>query len=113
MKERALEELWGRTEEAVSSLEAQVVETYITFLREVALYYLKKGRRVLFRENRVVHYGEGGFGSLIIEGDEDVMDVFGDYIMEIRFKSEIEKYSRRGHVEIKAENIRKIRYELR
>jgi len=112
MKEKDLKELWGRTKDATDKLEARVVETYMAFLREVALYYLRQGRRVLFRENRVVHYGEGGFGSLIIEGDEDVMDVFGDYIMEIRFESEIEKYSRRGHVEIKAENIGEIRYKL-
>ena len=84
----------------------------MAFLREMALYYLKKGRRVLFRENRVVHYGEGGFGSLVIEGDEDVMDVLGDYIMEIRFESEIENYSRKGYVEIEAESIMEIRYEL-
>jgi len=50
--------------------------------REVARYYLKKGRRVFFRENQVVHWGEGNFGRLLIEGNEDVSEVFEDYITE-------------------------------
>ncbi|MBI3814678.1 MAG: hypothetical protein HY279_09490, partial [Nitrospinae bacterium] len=65
-------------------LEESLIDCYITFLRKVARFYLGSGRRVFFRENTVVHWGEGNFGSLIIEGKEDASEVFGEYISEIR-----------------------------
>ena len=45
MKEKDPKELWGKAKNTTEKLEAQIVETYIAFLREAALYYLRKGRR--------------------------------------------------------------------
>jgi len=87
-----LKDLWKRTKSHHSELEKKIVDNYIDFLREVAKYYLKKGRRVFFKENCIVHWGEGDFGGLVIEGDEDIGDVFGDYIVEIKFDPEIERF---------------------
>lgn len=67
----AVESLWKETKQQFDKLEKILVNSYIDFLREVAKIYLKQGRRLFFRENRVVHWGEGNFGTLIIEGDEE------------------------------------------
>ena len=74
-------------------------------------HYLERGRRVYYWENRVVHWGEGDFGRLIIEGNEDIDTVFGDYIAEIRFEPEINEGIIRGYIEINEKDIGKIRYQ--
>jgi len=74
---KALESLWKETKQQFDKLEKELVDCYISFLREVAKTYLQQGRKVFFRENRVVHWGEGNFGTLVIEGDEKVSKVFG------------------------------------
>lgn len=60
MKE--LKPLWSDTKKKFNKLEQSLVDCYIAFLRQVADVYLKQGRRVFFRENRVVHWGEGNLG---------------------------------------------------
>ena len=112
MKVKALESLWKETKERFDKVEKSLVDCYITFLREVAKVFLEQDRRVFFRENRVVHWGEWNFGTLIIEGDEEVGEVFGDYISEIRFESEITKKVTKGYLEIKEENLENIRYQI-
>lgn len=107
-----LESLWKETKGKFDKLEKELVDCFIAFLREVAKIYLKQGRRVFFRENRVVHWGEGNFGTLIIEGDEEVREVFEDYISEIRFEPEISEKIIKGYVEIKEENLENIRYKI-
>ena len=107
-----LESLWKETKQRLDKLEKTLVNSYIAFLREVAKIYLKQGRRVFFRENRVVHWGEGNFGTLIIEGDEEVREVFEDYISEIHFEPEISEKIIKGYVEIKEENLEDIRYKI-
>ncbi len=109
MKE--LESLWKETKGQFDKLEQALVGCYIAFLREVAGVYLKQGRRVFFRENRVVHWGEYNFGNLVIEGNEEVDEVFEDYISGIHFEPEINEKVIRGHVEIKEENLEDIKYE--
>jgi len=106
------ESLWRETKEQFDKLEKSLVDYYVSFLREVAKVYLQQGRRVFFRENRVVHWGKGNFGTLTIEGNEEVDEVFGDYISEIRFEPEISEKVVRGCVEIKGENIEDIRYAI-
>ena len=101
---------WKTTKERFDGLEKALIECYIGFLREVAKHYLQRGRRVYFWENRVVHWGEGNLGRLIIEGKEDVDNVFGDYIAEIRFEPEINEEVISGYVEINERNIDHIRY---
>jgi len=77
------------------------------------IVFLKKKRRVFFKENRIVHWGEWDFGSLLIQGSEDVEDVFGDYVSEIRFEPEAEKSAKKeGYIEVYLENIDIIHYDL-
>lgn len=102
--------LWKKTKTRFDSLEKELVDCYIVFLREVATYYLQQGRRVFFRENNVVHWGEGNFGWLVIEGNED--EVFGEYISEIQFKPKISKEIIKGYTEIKEKNLEDIRYGI-
>jgi len=81
-------------------------------LREVAKYYLLQGRRVFFRENNVVHWGEGNFGWLIIEGSEETDEVFGEYISEIKFEPKISKETIKSYTEITKDNIDDIKYGI-
>ena len=106
-----LKALWKETGEFVHSYEKEIVKKYIHFLREVARHYISKGKRVFFRENRVVHYGEGGFGWLIVECDGDEYEVFGAHVLEIRFEQNVNERDIRGYVEIKEENLEDIKYE--
>lgn len=108
---RDLLSTWKTTKEKINGLEKSLIDCYIDFLREVAKHYLEQGRRVYFWENRVVHWGEGDFGRLIIEGDEDVDDVFGDYISEIRFEPKINEKIISGCIEINEMDISNIRYQ--
>lgn len=107
-----LKELWKETEEFVHSHEKEIAEKYIHFLREVARHYISKGIRVFFRENKVVHYGEGGFGWLIIECDDNEYEIFGEHILEIRFEQKINERDIRGCVEIREEKLEDIKYEI-
>lgn len=109
---KGLKSLWSDTKKKFNTLEKSLIDCYITFLRQVADVYLKQGRKVFFRENRVVHWGEGDFGHLIIEGKEEVSEVFGEYISEIRFEPELNEKIVRGCVEITLENLNNIKYEL-
>ena len=110
---KALESLWKATKERFDKVEKSLVDCYIAFLREVAKIFLEKNRRVFFRENRIVHWGEWNFGSLIIEGDEEVDEVFGDFISEISFEPEIKEKQTEEYIEIKESNLEDIRYEIR
>ncbi len=107
-----LKRLWKETEEFLHSHEKEIAEKYIHFLREVAKHYISKGKRVFFRENRFTHYGEGGFGWMIIECDDDEYEVFGRHIMEIMFEKKLNEMDIRGGVEIKNDNLEDIKYEF-
>ena len=110
MKE--LKSLWEKTKKKRDKLEKSLVGCYIAFLRQVAIVYLKQGKRVFFRENRMVHWGEDNFGHLIIEGDEEVSEVFGEHIPEIYFETKIKEKIIKGYKEITEENIQDIKYEI-
>jgi hypothetical protein len=107
-----LQKLWKETEEFVHSSEREIAKKYMHFLKEVARHYISKGKRVFFRENRVVHYGEGGFGWLLIECDDDEHEVFGEHILEIRFKPKADERDIRGYKEIREESLEEIKYEI-
>jgi len=49
---------------------------------------------------------------LLFEGNEEVGEVFGDYISEIRFEPEISEKVTKGYLEIKEENLENIRYQI-
>lgn len=107
----SIKSFWKETKEQFDKLEKSLIDCYIGFLREVGRVYLQQGRRVFFKENRVVHWGEENFGKLVIEGNEDVDEVFDDYISEIYFEPEINEKIVRGCVEIKMENLKDIKYK--
>ena len=104
--------LWEETKGFVYSYEKEITKKYIHFLRGVARHYISRGKRVFFRENRVVHYGEGGFGWMVIESDDDGFEVFGEHILEIRFEHELNEKDIRGYIEIKKENLEDIKYKI-
>lgn len=107
-----LESLWKDTKVQFDKLEKSLINCYVGFMREVAKVYLQQGRRVFFRENKYVHWGEGDFGTLVIEGNEEVDEVFGDYISEIRFEPEIDEKVIKEYVKIERENLKDIEYKL-
>lgn len=107
-----LKKLWKMTKFHHNELEKKIADNYLNFLREVARYYLKEDRRVFFRENRVVHWGEGNFGWLLIEGKEETDEVFGEYISEIRFEPKINEKTIKGYTEIKKDNLGAIGYGI-
>ncbi|MDY6861729.1 MAG: hypothetical protein SV062_01935 [Thermodesulfobacteriota bacterium] len=111
-KMKSPESLWKETKQHFDRLERSLIDCYINFLREVAKSYLKEKRRVFFRENQIVHWGEWNFGCLIIEGNEYVGEVFGDYISEIRFEPNISNKVKEEYIEIKEENVGDIRYKI-
>jgi hypothetical protein len=61
-----LEQDWDAARREISSRERALVELYLSFLRHVARTCLLQGWRVRFRPNQVVHWGEGGFGTLFV-----------------------------------------------
>lgn len=105
-----LKGLWKDTKTRFYELEGELIKLYIDFLRKVAESYLKDGRRVFFEENTIVHWGEWNFGSLVIEGEEDVMDEIGDYIAEIRFEKDVAGEETKGYQEITLNSLDKITY---
>ncbi len=61
-----LEQGWEATRRELSDRERGLVEVYLGFLRHVARTCLLQGWKVRVRPNQVVHWGEGGFGTLFV-----------------------------------------------
>ncbi len=61
-----LEQDWDARRKELSERELALVKEYLGFLRHVARTCLLQGWKVRFRPNRVVHWGEGGFGTLFV-----------------------------------------------
>lgn len=76
----------------------------------MAKFYLNQGRRAFFWENRVVHWGEGDFGRLVVEGEEETDEVFGDFIPEIRFRAKTDAEDLDGYVDVRGDNLDAIKY---
>lgn len=92
-------------------MERQLIKQYISSLGKIAKMFLQKGRKVYFKQNRVVHWGEGGFGDLIIEGTEKSEELFGECISEITFIQKLNKEILKGYIEIKESSLALINYE--
>ena len=107
-----LRSLWKKSKTRFDGLEKEIIDCYIAFLREVAKYYLQQGRKVFFKENNVVHWGEGNFGWLVIEGKEDADEVFGNYISEIQFEPKISREIIKSYTEIMEKNLKDIKYGI-
>lgn len=104
---------WEKAKKGFDKHERELVDIYISFLRKTAKHYLQQGRRVYFRENNFVHWGEGDFGRLVIEGNEDTSDVFGEFIGEISFEPEISNDALTSYTKITIGNLDDIRYRIR
>lgn len=107
-----LKKLWEETKEFVHVTEQQIARKYINFLREVAKHYISRGKRVFFRENRVVHYGEGDFGDLLVECGDDEYAAFGAPIQEIEFQEKLTERDLRGYSEITMQSLENIEYRV-
>jgi len=84
-----LENEWKDTCRLLDEQERALVETYLRFLRNVAGVCLKRGWRVWFRPNQVVHWGEGGFGWLSILLPAGEPTELPDLPGEIRFITDL------------------------
>jgi hypothetical protein len=60
----------------------------------------------------VVHYGEGGFGTLIIEYKENDSNMFGDYRSEIKFLPKVNEKITKRYIKITLRNLNDIQYHL-
>ena len=56
--------------------------------------------------------GEGGFGWLVIESEDDPYEIFGDHVLEIRFETQIREREEKNYTEIQEENLGDIKYEI-
>jgi len=107
-----IENLIAKTKKEFDAKENEAIKCYISFLREVSKHYLKLGAKVFFHENKVVHYGEGGFGRLVIEHEKDESDLFDDYHFQIKFLSKAHETILNGYIKITLKNLTAIRYSL-
>jgi hypothetical protein len=91
--------------------EKDLINIYIRYLRELSEFYLHRGAKVFFRENNVVHWGEGGFGSLIIIYDsKEINKINTDYHSDIKLVKKLDKKMVDGFKEIRFKNINDINY---
>lgn len=108
------EKMWKTTKRRFNEMEKALIDLYMNFLREVAKIYLARGRKVYFRENRHTHWGEGGFGVLYIEGEENAPDLFSDYVCEVQFfkdLNEVSEFLKQDLIQVRENNLHSIRYE--
>ncbi len=107
---RLLEEGWKATRGVLNQQERALVETYVIFLRTVARTCLERGWRVWFKPNRVVHWGEGGFGHLSILVPAGRLESFPELPGEVEFITDLSDNLRLGE-EITLAAIDRITYE--
>ena len=109
---RVLEKNWKRSYQILNQKEKAFVDTYLDFLRSVARACLKVGWRVWFRQNQVVHWGEGGFGhlSIFIPGRRKA-NAFCDLPAEVEFITKPSNKRSLGE-EITLITLDRITYEL-
>jgi hypothetical protein len=109
---RLLEQGWKNTCGILDQQEKAFVETYLGFLRAVARACLERRWRVWFRPNRVVHWGEGGFGhlSIFIPGRRKAAS-WPDLPAEVKFIRKLSNNKSLGE-EITLRTLDRINYEL-
>ena len=103
--------MWKKSKKDFEALEESLINCRINLLRKAAKIFLRKKRRVFFKENKIVHWGEGNFGNLLIEGEEQVDKLFGEYVPEIAFFSKLDEKDLKHHLEIKETNLNLIKYQ--
>jgi len=105
-----LENGWKDTCGVLDQQEKTLVETYLGFLRRAAKTCLERGWRVWFRPNRVVHWGEGGFGWLSILLPPGEPKPLTDLPGEVEFLTDLSEKQRIGE-EITLATLDRITYE--
>ena len=86
-----LKKLYLQTKICHEYYEQQIITNIVNFMRQTAEFYLNKGCEIYYYENKVVHWGEGGFGELYIidktiEDDyKEVYRIFDEYVNQVKF----------------------------
>jgi len=80
-----LEKEWKEVCGTLDEQEKALINTYIGFLRQTAHVCLEKGWRIWFRPNPWTHWGEGGFGRLLILLPAGELEPQADLPSEIQF----------------------------
>lgn len=80
---------WEKTKQVLNFHEQKLIESYLQFLIDTAEFFIQKGNKVFFRENTVVHWGEGNFGTLYIIGTEEDEALIPGYISKIRIENSV------------------------
>jgi hypothetical protein len=107
-----LERDWAATRTELSDRERGLVEAYLGFLQHVARTCLLQGWKVRFRPNRVVHWGEGGFGTLfVLLPNQAESPARSNLPSEVRFVREPSTEYERAE-EITLETLDRINYEI-
>lgn len=111
MTDKSLEDKWEKTKQVMNFHEEKLINSFLQFLKDTAEFFIKRGNQVFFRENTVVHWGEGGFGTLYIIGTEDDESLLAGYISEIQVNNSTEELSSSAK-EITSKNLNEIKYEM-
>jgi hypothetical protein len=105
-----LQQEWSKVCATLDSHESPLVEAYLGFLRRVASASLERGWRVWFRPNRWTHWGEGGFGRLLILLPPGNPEPCPNFPIEVQFLTAIPKEQEPGE-EISLSTLDRITYE--
>lgn len=109
--EESLKDKWEQTSQDLNLYEQKLIDCYLQFLRDIAAFFIKQGNMVLFRENSVAHWGEGGFGHLYIVGTEEDESLLPGYFLEIQIVGSPGEI-RGSYKEITLQNLNEITYEI-
>jgi hypothetical protein len=112
MERETLTTKWENTKKELNFHEQKLIESYLQFLRDTAEFFIRRGNKVFFRENTVVHWGEGGFGTLYIIGTDEDEAVLPDYISAIRIENSVEDIRFSPGKEITLANLSDIKYRM-
>jgi len=111
MTEQSLQTKWEKTKKELNFHEQKLIDSYLQFLRDTTEFFIKRGNEVFFRQNTVVHWGEGGFGTLYIIGTEEDESLLPGYISEIQVLKSVDDIRFSGK-EITLDNLRDIIYRM-
>ncbi len=112
MEKETLATKWESTKAQLNYHEQKLIESYIQFLSDAAEFFIRRGNKVFFKENTVVHWGEGGFGTLYIIGTDEDEALLPDYIFEIQVEKSIEDIRFSPGKEITLANLSDIKYQM-
>ncbi len=112
MEVETLAASWESTKKDLNFYEQRLIDNYLQFLRDTAKFFICRGNKVFFRENTVVHWGEGGFGTLYIIGTDEDEALLPGYISEIQVENSVEDIRFSPGKEIILDNLNDISYKM-